>query len=291
MLLAVASGALAFQLDLPTTHVAETDYQAVAGVLQNEAKEGDVVLLFPWWTERARLFLPTGLPVVGYLGSERDDLVDAPRVWVLAEPRLPLAGRGAFDEAFSPGRTPLGPERRFGNLSLTPYLNGRYRPSAFSGSSVLSRAEVYLEEPNGARRPCTWNGQRHECPNGNVIGLEWHEVRFRPLKCLRFNAPGGQTRLVLEVPHVPAADAVVLEAGYTGERGAHPRSIVTDSQLALEIDGAAQTLFLPAGVERLHRLERGAVAEGARLRLWLQSDNAHEREVCVMLEAFARQPR
>ena len=63
ILLAAGVFALAFQLWLPSTHVAESDYQAVAQTLTNERQPGDVVLLAPWWTERARIYVPEGLPV------------------------------------------------------------------------------------------------------------------------------------------------------------------------------------------------------------------------------------
>lgn len=291
VLLAVSLGALAFQLHEPSLRVAETDYRAVASTLEQEAQPGDVVLLFPWWTERARLFVPEWIPVVGYLGSDGDELRHHPRIWVLGEPRLPFSGRGDFEGAFLPDRTPAGPERRFGNLSLRLYANGRARPLSFTGASALATAQVYLEQPGGARQPCTWNGRAHECPNGKRLALEWHEVHFRPLQCLRFDAPGGPTRLVLELPPVGAAASMVVEAGYTGERGAHVRGSVTDSQLTLEVDGAATPLLLPAGVEKLHRLEHGPLAAGARLRLWLQADNPHERQVCVTLDGLGASPR
>ena len=68
--------------------VAEIDYQAVAAVLESEGKPGDVVLLHPWWTERARIYVPERVPVVGYQGSESDPLELHPRIWVLSQPRM-----------------------------------------------------------------------------------------------------------------------------------------------------------------------------------------------------------
>ncbi len=100
ILAAVAVGCLAFQLWLPSTHVAEADYAAVAQVLEREAQPGDAVLLAPWWTERARIFVPARVPVTGYQGSDGDDLERAPRVWVLSQPGLPRAGMDAFWAAF-----------------------------------------------------------------------------------------------------------------------------------------------------------------------------------------------
>ena len=40
-------------------------------LLAAERQPGDVVLLAPWWTERARIFVPEGLPVVGYAEGYR----------------------------------------------------------------------------------------------------------------------------------------------------------------------------------------------------------------------------
>lgn len=289
LVLAVALWALGFQLWLPSTHVAEADYQAVAQVLAAEAQPGDVVLLHPWWTERARLFVPEGLPVVGHLFSDGDDLVQHPRVWVLDQPRLPRNGEGSFWARFLPSRTEVGSERRFGNLSLRLFTNGRSRPLVFSAKALLPQLHVYLENPDGSRQECPWTGNAHRCPNGKYVAAEWHEVHFEPRPCLRFDAPGGPTRLVVELPPVPAADEVVLHTGYTWERASYVQG-VTASEVGLEVNGRTTTVTLPPGVEARFSTQQTAVPEGAQVRAWLQSANPTARETCLELYGYGRRP-
>ncbi len=277
--------ALGFQLWLPSTHVAEADYLAVAQVLEAERQPGDVVLLSPWWTERARIYVPDGLPVVGYQGSDGTALERHPRIWVLSQPRQPNAGLGAFEAAFLPSRTEEGSARRFGNLTLRRFGNGRHRPVVFDASEALARAQVYLEGPDGSRQPCGWTGAGHRCPNGRTVAREWHEVHFAPYDCVRLDAPGGPTRLVVEFSEVPQADALSLQGGYFWEFGAHDS---TPSSLTLEVNGAAQALELPNRSERMHRLEGGA--GGGRVRLLLSSQSPAARHVCATLAGFGRRP-
>lgn len=282
----VGLAALAFQLWLPSTHVAEADYQAVAKVLEAERQPGDVVLLAPWWTERARLYVPDGLPVVGYQGSDGAALERHARIWVLAQPRQPNAGLGAFERAFLPSRTEVGGERRFGNLSLRLFRNGRVRPVTFDGAEALARAQVYLEGPDGSRQPCGWTGQGFRCANGRSVAREWHEVHFAPWDCVRLEAPGGPTRLVVEYADVPPGDALTLQAGYIWEYGAH--SGTTPSTLLVEVNGVAQPLVLETGNELMHELQAGA--GGGRVRLLFSSPNPQARVVCAVLTGYGRTP-
>ncbi|MDP1822828.1 MAG: hypothetical protein Q8L48_06290 [Archangium sp.] len=291
LLVAVGLLCLGFQLWLPTTHVAEADYQSVANTLTAERQPGDVVLLAPWWTERARIYVPEGLPVVGYQGSDADPLERYARIWVLAEPRLPNAGLGDFEKAFSPSRSPLGAERRFGNLSLRLYQNGRHRPVTVDAADVLGQgqAQVYLESPDGNRQPCTWTGAAWRCPNGKIAGKEWHEVHFAPYSCVKFEAPGGATRVVAEFV-APASESSTLSAGYIWEYGAYKDSSITPATVTLEVNGQAQTLELPVGDELMHRLEGPALPEGARVRIALSSGNPTARVVCVVMTGSRRAP-
>ena len=284
----VAVVCLAFQLWLPSTHVAQGDYQAVANVLAAERQPGDVLLLAPWWTERARIFVPEGLPVVGYQGSDSDSLEGYPRIWVLAEPRLPNAGMGDFEKKFSPSRTAIGAERRFGNLSLKRFQNGRHRPVVFDAGERLAQAQVYVELPDGNRQPCTWTGAGHRCANGKVVAREWHEVHFAPYSCVKLEAPGGTARVVVEFT-ASAADSSSLLAGYIWEYGAY-RDGITPSTVSLEVNGQAQALELAVGDELMHRLEGPALPEGARVRISLSSQNPTGRVVCVVMSGSRRTP-
>ena len=290
LLLAVAVLCIGFQLWLPSTHVAESDYQAVSQVLAAERQPGDVVLLVPWWTERARIFVPEGLPVVGYQGSDADALERHPRIWVLSQPRQPRAGIGDFERTFLPSRTPLGEERPFGNLRLRLYQNGRYRPLAFDAADLVAQgqAQVYLESPDGNRQPCGAINGGFRCPNGRIVAREWHEVHFAPYQCVKLEAPGGPTRVVVEV-NAPAADQSSLTAGFIWEYGAY-RDGISPGNLGLEVNGAAQAMELPVGDELMHRLEGPAIPEGAKVRFWLQSQNPTARVVCVVMSGSRRAP-
>jgi hypothetical protein len=290
-LVAVAVGCLAFQLWVPTTQVPEGDYLAVQQVLAAEAKPGDVVLLAPWWTERARLYVPEGLPVVGYQGSDADPLVFYGRIWVLAEPDLPRAGQHAFHEAFDPGRTEDGQERRFGHLSLRRYQNGRAKPVRFSAAQALGRAKAWYEAPDGTRTDCTFDGTRHRCPGNNFIDVEWHEVNFEPRLCLRFFPPGGPTRLTLEFEGVPAAQSLELSAGYTWDRGYFkPKDGVTSSDLSLEVNGVKTMLPLPWGLVGRQQVAVAQTPEGATVRVQISAQNAKDRDVCMELYGFGGTP-
>lgn len=290
VLVAVALLCLGFQLWLPTTHVAETDYEAVSKVLSAEQRPGDVVLLAPWWTERARIFAPEGLPVVGYQGSDSDSLERYARIWVLAQPHQPNAGMGDFEKAFSPSRTAIGAERRFGNLSLRLYQNGRHRPVVVDVAQLVSagQAQVYLESPDGNRQPCSFTGSAYRCANGKVVGREWHEVHFAPLQCVKLEAPGGATRVVVEFT-APAAEASSLSAGYIWEYGAY-RDGITPTSVMLEVNGQAQSMELPVGDELMHRLEGPALVEGARVRILMGSQNPSARVVCAVMTGTRRAP-
>ncbi|HZW87536.1 MAG TPA: hypothetical protein VFF12_00535, partial [Myxococcaceae bacterium] len=99
-LVIVALFGLGFQLQLPRAFPSDADYRAVAAALATARAPGDVVLLHPWWTERARLFVPPELPVIGYLGDTQDDLLPHPRIWVLANERLPRTPDADFRRNF-----------------------------------------------------------------------------------------------------------------------------------------------------------------------------------------------
>ena len=296
-LLTAALLALAFQLTLPSRLPSEAEHRAAAAALVREARPGDVVLLFPWWTERARLFLPEGLPVVGYFGSDADALDAHPRIWVLAQPGLPRSDEARFREHFLPGRTPLAAPRTFGTLTLTPYANGRHRPRSFDAVQALGGARVYLESPDGAREPCRFDGRAHRCPGPAHlrVAAEWHEVAYRPLHCLWMHPPGGDRRLVaeLDVPPPGAPAALRLRAGLIWEhaRAVDPQRIST-TRVTAEAEGLAPLLLeLPPGHEGLRTVEQPLPTGAARtVRVAVQAERAQARWVCVQLQAL-QQPQ
>ena len=287
LVLGVAAACLVFQLWLPSTHVAESDYQDVARVLAAESQPGDAVLLAPWWTERARMYLPPSVDVVGYQGSDGDDLETHPRVWVLAQPRQPRADYAGFYEKFAAGRTAVGQLRSFGNLQLQLFTNGRYRPQAFSALSMLAQSQVYLEQPDGQRVACQWDGHNHRCPKG-WVGFEWREILFAPHYCLRFYPPGGDEKLVLELPPVPAASSIGVRGGLVWGSGYPHDARLSPTVLNLEVDGqVTSSLTFPAGVPGLEKVDSPPVREGARVRLTSRAQNPESRDLCVELYGFA----
>ena len=269
---------------MPGKAVAEADYQAVAQVLESEGKSGDVVLLYPWWTERARLFLPERIPIVGYQGSDADPLELNPRIWLLSEPNLPRSDLSAFLKSFSPSRTEAGPSRSFGNLTLQRFDNHRYRPMTLNFASLLSTAQVYVEGPDGSRAACQWDGKGQRCPNGSEVIEEWHEILFAPHACLRFYPPGGPSKLVAEFSGVPAAGAVVLRAGLTWDRGWFRNPEFTPTDVGVDLNGQPAALVtIKPGDQGVRAAEGPPIPAGSTVRIWSRAQNAAYRELCVEL--------
>jgi hypothetical protein len=281
-LVLVAMACLALQLKLPSVAPSDADYESFSSVLDRESVPGDVVLLAPWWIERARVFVPEKVPVVGYFGSEADLLRQHRRIWLLANPSLPNFSWSAFMESFGSGRTQVGPERFFGPLSLKLFTNGRARPLLFSAAQSLAQARIYLEGPDG-EQACTFDGRSWRCPNGGEVVEEWRELHFEPHRCLRFYPPGGPTKLVAEFSHVPATETLQLITGYTWERGYYRTESPTD--FGLEVNGDVQVTKLLPGLEKVYRVDRQNTAAGT-VRAWVQADKARNREICFELLGF-----
>ncbi len=149
-----------------------------------------------------------------------------PRIWVLAEPKLPRADYDDFYRRFAPGRTAVGAESQLRQPAAAAL---RQRPRQAAALLGRSDAGAGAGLPRGARRPANalrWDGRVHRCPGGDVAE-EWHEMLFAPRRCIRFYPPGGATKLVVELK-VPAANELALDAGlHLGPRllsppGPHP---------------------------------------------------------------------
>ena len=287
-LVIVALFGLGFQLQLPRAFPSDADYRAVAGALAAARAPGDVVLLHPWWTERARLFLPPHLPVVGYLGDTADDLLEHPRVWVLANERLPRTPDADFRRNFLPDRTSVGEPRHFGPLTLTPYRNGRARKVVLSGIDAFDRLEVSVETPGEAgAQPCQRTGTRVQCPFDASVEVAWHEVLYQPVRCLYLLPPSGGRTLSVRLPAAPAADALLLEAGITWEHAWIPGR--SDVQLRLESPAGTLISKIPGGHEGFVRAETPAVAAGP-WTLRITTANPHDRQTCVRIRALGGPP-
>jgi hypothetical protein len=291
-LLLVALACLVFQLRLPGRFASEADYRTVADWLRAEARPGDAVLLFPWWTEKARLYLPPELPVYGYLGSDADDLSAHPRVWVLGQPELPRADVSGFRAAFQPGRTAVGTSRHAGPLELTLYENGRYRPRRFVASETYAKARVYLESPEGSRRDCPFDGRMHRCPGPPhlYVAPEWHEIHYQPRRCLWMHPPGGKERLVAEFAGVPAGTELRLEGGIIFEHAVRREPRLSTTHFGVEDAASRETLLLisqPPGQEGVLKASRALPpGEPRTVKVWVQADNPDSRQVCLDLFAL-----
>ena len=286
-LVLVALLGLGFQVRLPRAFPSEADYRAVARALAADRATGDVVLLHPWWTERARLFVPAEIPVVGYLGDTADDLVEHPRVWLLANERLPWMPDADFRRHFLPDRNPLAPERRFGPLTLTPYRNGRARRVLLSAVDAFDRLEASVEGPGGAPLPCRRNGPRLLCPFDATVEVAWHEVLYQPVRCLLVVPPSGGRSLDLHIPDGPVAEELRLEAGIIWEhawlRGR------TDVQLQLESPAGVLHLRIPGGHEGFVRGDTPATPPGP-WTLRIRTASSQDRQTCVRLRALGAPP-
>jgi hypothetical protein len=283
----VALLGLGFQLQLPRAFPSDADYQGVAEALSRGRAPGDVVFLHPWWTERARLFVPADLPVVGYLGHTSDDLVDHPRIWVLANERLPRTPDADFRRNFLPDRTPAGEPRQFGPLTLTPYRNGRARKVLLSAIDAFDRITVSVEGAGGSTQPCQRAGGRVRCPFDASVEVAWHEVLYQPVRCLFVLPPSGGRTLSIRLPDSPAAEALLLESGITWEHAWLAGR--TDVQLTLESSAGALHLRIPGAHEGLVRGETPAVSAGP-WTLKLSTTSTQDRQICVRLRALGGSP-
>jgi len=264
-------------------------------LLAKEALPGDVLLLFPWWAERARLDAPPGLPVVGYLGSDGDDLEEHPRIWLLAQPSLPHAKRTSFDEKFLPGRVLEGEPRSFGTLRLERFRNDRYRPPLLSSTEGTPAASsISVEMPGSGPLPCAAQGGRIACPGGAFVqGPEWHEVFFRPLRCLWVHPPPAPARLVLALPEDSLANRAELEVGIFWEHAAKRERGLSPVKVTLEGAAFPAAVRLLPGNEAagLQKLERPLVPGGAHgVRVAVRTDNPTSRELCLRWRLYGPPP-
>ncbi|HZJ53438.1 MAG TPA: hypothetical protein VFD38_04810 [Myxococcaceae bacterium] len=284
----VALLGLGFQLQLPRAFPSDADYRGVAAALAGARAPGDVVLLHPWWTERARLFLPPDLPVVGYLGDTADDLLEHPRIWVLANERLPRTPDADLRRNFLPDRGPLSTGEQFGPLTLTPYRNGRARRVVLSVIDAFDQLRISVEGPAGAApQPCQRSGTRVQCPFDASVEVAWHEVLYQPVRCLYVLPPSGGRTLSLRLPDGPAAAALLLEAGITWEHAWFPDRAAVE--LRLESPAGVLISKVPAGHEGFVRGETPAAAAGP-WTLRLTTANPHDRQLCLRLRALGGPP-
>lgn len=291
-LLLAALGALLFQLRLPARLPSEADHQAAGAHLRAHALPGDVILLHPWWTERARLHAPEGLPVVGHLRSAQDPLTRHPRIWLLSQPDLPGARGEELEAKFLPQREAQGSPLRFGSLSLQLFGNGRYRPLKFTLSERSDQTSVWIEDAAGRRTPCPPDGRNgFRCGGPARVAAGWHEITSEPRRCLFLQPPGGDRKLVVTFPPLPEAPHWSLEAGYLWDRGFHHGPALTPTTIRLRGPQGPPKLdlALPVGLEGVQRATTGRLEPGP-YELSVHSSNPELREVCLELLAYGDAP-
>jgi len=114
---AIAAAALLFDLTLPLRLPSDADYAEAAAALRVRAGPQDAVQLWPPWADRARLFVRS-LPVRTEEDLRAADYVGVERLWLLALPRVPLAGLSSARSALRARGADAAEEIRFGALSL-----------------------------------------------------------------------------------------------------------------------------------------------------------------------------
>ena len=249
LLLGAALLALAFQLTLPSRLPSEADHRAAAAALAREARAGDVVLLFPWWTERARRFLPGRTP----LAAERrfGALTLTPYTNGRYRPR-------SFDAVQAVARARVYLES----------VDGSRQPCPFDGSAHRCPGPPHLrvaaEWHEVAFQPlhCLW---MHPPGGSQRLVAEFEDA---------LPAAGGALRL---------AAGLIWEHA----RSVDPRRIST-TQVTAEVPGLpALRLELPPGHEGLRTQEQPLPAGAPRgVRVAVQAERAQARWVCVQLQAL-----
>jgi hypothetical protein len=261
---------------MPGRAVEESDYRQVAQILETEGKPGDAVLLHPWWTERARLFVPPQFPVVGHQGSDEDPLTLHPRIWVLSQPRM--------GSDFRTANPPVGAAREFGNLKLQLYENRKHRALKWDARNAVAQGRAWLEGPDGSRQDCRFDGRAHRCANQSEIAVEWHEIKFAPQKCIRLFPPGGAAKAVLELTGAAAAPGMELRAGLVADHGYYHTKEFTPVDVTVQVNGAAAlALTVPVGFEGQKIAQGPALPEGATVTISTRSENPNVRSLCFEL--------
>ena len=114
-------------------------------------------------------------------------------------------------------------------------------------------------------------------------------MHFAPYSCVKMEAPGGATRVVVEFTAPGERVERAVRRLHLGVRRVQGPAI-TPATVWLEVNGQAQTLEIPVGDELMHRLEGPALPEGARVRIAMSSGNPTARVVCVVMTGSRRAP-
>ncbi|MBI5549535.1 MAG: hypothetical protein HY901_37085 [Deltaproteobacteria bacterium] len=283
---ALALLALAYYLRLPSSLPSEVDYRAVAADLTARAGPGDAVFLDPHWAERARLFVPSPVPVLNLARRPtREDLRGYGRLFVLSLPDLPrsdMAKTHRFLESIQFRRA--GETVRHGELALTLFENARVERPSFDFTGQVAQAKVYIRRPDGSQDLCPERGGRHPCPRAGWInvGEEIKEIDSKPLRCL-WAHPAGNEPLVVEYADVPLGRTLDVVGGIVGQI-VYRRERYGTTTLRVKIDGelAAELEFPPGEPgERRRSIDTSAKAGAPRrVHFEVSAPNPDMRHFC-----------
>lgn len=249
VLVALGLHGVVFQARLSGRLPSDIDWRAAAALVERDARPGDAVALAPVWAERARQVLPERLPahpgaplvVMAYprYTPDAEDLVGVRRVWLLALPRAPGAGRLIARDLEARAVNRDGPQR-LGALEVTRYeVRNPMLPLAFLPDR-LAGARVRLGEV-----PCPAGpdgGFRCPGPPWMRVAREVREMDLLPRPCI-YAHPGADpgAPLSVEFPEVPVGRVLRGHTGIAGDaalRGASP--VRLEVRLDGEVLGAVE---------------------------------------------------
>lgn len=224
---------IAFYARLPGRLPVQDDWKAAATVLGRDTRTGDAVALAPMWAERARLFLPPGLPVMSFPSYLDEDLVNVRRVWLLALPAAPGTTAKKLAAELAAKASAVDGPQRLGNLELTRYdLKSPTLPLAYLPDR-LEGAKVTVGSAD-----CPREGGTFRCPAPPWVKVERvvREVNYLPRVCLYAHPnPDPAAPLTIEFPAVPLGKTLRGHTGILGEQMLDGNAPVT---LAVSVDGA-----------------------------------------------------
>jgi hypothetical protein len=284
----VALLGLGFQLQLPRAFPSDADYRGVASALAAAPAQGDVVFLHPWWTERARLFFPPDLKVVGYLGHTADDLLEHPRIWCWPTSGFPARRTptsGGISCPTASRRVPRSSSAR----SLSPRTGTVGRDGWSSRPPMPSTAcKSRWKGPAGAAaQPCQRSGSRVQCPFDASVEVAWHEVLYQPVRCLYVLPPSGDGRSRSPCPtglRQTRSCSRPASAGSTpGSRTAPPWSSGWRAPR-----GCSTSAFPPGARDSCTERPRPWQPDRGRCRL--TTADPHDRQLCLRLRALGGPP-
>lgn len=295
-LLVAAVAALLFHATLTFRIPDEEDRIAAVRFIRENWREGDAVLLHPWWTERSRTLFPAGTPVLGHLGIDAGTLTRHRRIWVLSQPRLPGSGSDAAPMPTTATKQ-SALTRDFGSFSVEPFENAAVHEQRFSAAAMFDTAAVALMAGQD-RTPCVPSAGGFDCHTASRafrVARGVHDLRYEPRTCILAPPPGGALRTAVEFSDVPGnVERWSLEAGIIWEHAfAHDAELTATTVSAFLDDGGPPLeLTIVPGMEGMRSVSRSSAGarRSPRVIVEVSSTNPHRRELCFDLVGTGADP-